>query len=425
MTFPALPLYRLVIALAWPVVALGLLTRVLVGRERLADWAERTGLSLGRAPGPHIWLHAASNGELTSARPLLLALHAARPDLKVLVTSNSLTARDLAPELGLPGVSARLAPLDTRWSAWLICRRYQVVGHVLLEAEFWPNRIAAVARRGLPVFAIGARLSARTAQSWRKLAPLSQALLRRLSHVSPQDAGSAARLADLGLAPERLGEVLDLKAFYVPPAGLTLDPELQAQFDRPATWLAASTHAGEDEVVLAAHRSLLKQRPEAQLIIAPRHPRRGHEIAGLARAAGLPVALRSAGDNPRPGAVYVADTLGEMPLWYQLAGTTFIGGSLVEKGGHTPFEPAVFDSTLLHGPHTSNFTRIFRRLDVSGAAIQVASAEDLARALLQVRDPERRDAMRRKAHEQLDQPADLAELVQRIANALPGPRDAA
>lgn len=171
--------------------------------------------------------------------------------------------------------------------------------------------------------------------------------------------------------------------------------------------------------MIEAHRALLQRHPEAQLIIAPRHPRRGPEVATLVRRAQLPVALRSLGDAPRPGAVYIADTLGEMPLWYRLAGTTFVGGSLVSKGGHTPFEPAVFDSTLLHGPDTSNFTRIFRMLDVAGAAIQVNSAEDLTRALIQVRDPDRRDAMRRKAREQLDQPADLAEIVSRLLAALP------
>ena len=148
MTFPAMPLYRLVVCLAWPIVALSLLTRVIARRERLADWGQRTGLAPGRGSGPHLWLHAASNGELTSARPALLALHAARPELKFLITCNSLTGRDLALGWGLPGLSARLAPFDTRWAAVLLCRRYGVVGHLLLEAEFWPNRIAAVARRG-------------------------------------------------------------------------------------------------------------------------------------------------------------------------------------------------------------------------------------------------------------------------------------
>jgi len=238
--------------------------------------------------------------------------------------------------------------------------------------------------------------------------------------VSPQDEGSRRRLAELGLTPGQMTAVLDLKAFYVPPAGLTLDPDLRRAFDRDATWLAASTHEGEDEIVIAAHAALLTQRPEARLIIAPRHPRRGAEIAAMVRAADLPAALRSRGDAPREHAVYIVDTIGEMPLWYQLAGTTFIGGSLVEKGGHTPFEPAVFDSTLLHGPDTSNFTRIYRMLDVAGAAIQVSTAEELARALIQVRHADRRDAMRRKAHEQLDQPTDLAEVVTRILAALPG-----
>lgn len=420
MTLPALPLYRLAVSVAWPLVALALLARVISGRERLADWAQRTGLSLGRAEGAHLWVHAASNGELTSARPVILALHDLRPDLKFLITSNSLTARDLAQTWGLPGLTARLAPFDTRWSAAGLCRRYDVIGHVLLEAEFWPNRVTTLADRGLPVMAIGARLSMRTAQSWRKLGTLPRQMLSRLSFVSAQDDGSRRRLRDLGLTAEQCAPVLDLKAFYVPPTGLTIDPKLQAAFDRDATWLAASTHQGEDEIVIAAHARLLRRRPETQLIIAPRHPRRGDEIAALVREAGLAVTQRSQGQPPRPGAVYIADTLGEMPLWYQLAGTTFIGGSLVEKGGHTPFEPAVFDSTLLHGPDTSNFTRIFRMLDVAGAAIQVDTAEELSRALLQVRDPDRRDAMRRKAHEQLDEPADLAEVLTRMLAVLPG-----
>ncbi|WP_417523095.1 3-deoxy-D-manno-octulosonic acid transferase [Marinovum sp.] len=419
MTLPALPLYRLAVSVAWPLVALVLLARVISGRERLRDWAERTGLSLGRAEGAHLWVHAASNGELTSARPVILALHDLRPDLKFLITSNSLTARDLAQAWDLPGLTARLAPFDTRWSAAALCRRYGVIGHVLLEAEFWPNRVTTLSDRGLPVMAIGARLSMRTAQSWRKLGTLPRQMLARLSFVSAQDDGSRRRLRDFGLTPDQNAPVLDLKAFYVPPAGLTIDPKLRAAFDREATWLAASTHEGEDEIVIAAHARLLRRRPETQLIIAPRHPRRGDEIAAMVRDAGLAVTQRSKRQAPQPGAVYVADTLGEMPLWYQLAGTTFIGGSLVEKGGHTPFEPAVFDSTLLHGPDTSNFTRIFRMLDVAGAAIQVDTAEELSRALLQVRDPDRRDAMRRKAHEQLDEPADLAEVLTRILALLP------
>lgn len=415
-----MPLYRVLLCLAWVPVAALLFARAVRGRESLADWGQRTGLSIGGAPGPHLWLHAASNGELTSARPVILALKKRHPELKLLITTNSLSGRAMALGWALDGLTARLAPVDSRWASARIIRRYDVRGHVLLESEFWPNRIAALAARGLPVFAIGARLSRRTARSWRRVSHLAEQVLSRLTLVSPQDEGSRRRLLHLGLSARQLGPVLDLKAFYAPPADLTPDPALTAAFPRDETWLAASTHEGEDAIVLDAHARLRAARPEARLIIAPRHPARGASIAALARGAGMDAALRSAGDPPRPDAVYIADTLGEMPLWYALAGTTFIGGSLVEKGGHTPFEPAVFDSTLLHGPDTRNFTRIFRHLDVSGAAIQVDDAESLARALRQTRDPERRDTMRRMARAQLDPPADLDIVVDRISACLPG-----
>lgn len=418
MSLTAMPLYRLFVCLAWVPVAALLLVRVFRGRERLSDWAQRTGLSIGRAEGAHLWLHAASNGELTSARPVLIALRQRHPDLKFLITTISLTGRDLALDWELDGLTARLAPLDTRWANVLMIRRYNLRAHVLLEAEFWPNRIFAFQARGLGVFAVGARLSRRTGHTWRRFARLAEQVLSRLDFVSPQDDGSRRRLLHLGLNHTQMGPVLDLKAFYSPPPDLSPDAALAGAFEREHTWLAASTHEGEDKVVLAAHKALLARHPEARLIIAPRHPNRGPEVAGLTRKAGLKVALRSTGDIPRRDAVYVADTLGEMPLWYKLAGTTFIGGSLVDKGGHTPFEPAVFDSVLLHGPDTRNFTRIFRRLDVSGAAIQVETAEDLTRALIKLRDPDRRAAMRRMARGQLDQPADLDTVIDRISASL-------
>lgn len=419
MTLLAMPLYRALLTIAWPVVAFLLLLRVLRGRESLRDWTQRIGLGTGDAPGAHLWVHAASNGELISARPVILALRQRRPDLKLLITTNSLGGRALAEGWGLDGLTARLAPLDSRWAAHRVIGGYQVCGHVLLESEFWPNRIGALSARGVPVFAIGARLSRRSAQGWRRAMRLADQVLSRLTLVSPQDDGTRRRLLNLGLHEARLGPVLDLKAFYDPPAGMTPDARLQAAFDRPRTWLAASTHDGEDRIVLTAHAALLKVCPRARLILAPRHPDRGAAIAALAQEMGLDVARRAAEEPPRPGAVYIADTLGEMPLWYALASTTFVGGSLVEVGGHTPFEPALFDSTLLHGPNTSNFTRIYRQLDVAGAAIQVSDAKSLARALIACRDPDRQAAMRRLARDQLDKPTDFEALVNRMAAALP------
>ena len=410
--------YRLFITLLWLPVALALLTRVFSGRERLSDWLERVGLRCLSSDEPRLWLHAASNGELESARPVIFALREADPSLKLLVTTNSLSGRDMARNWDISGVIAQLAPLDTRWSAARIVRRCRVQGLVIIESEFWPNRIAALSNRSLPVSVLGARLSRKSAQTWRRLASLARELQARITYLSPQDEGSRRRFLSLGARAEQMGPVLNLKAFYAPPKDMVPDDDLRAVFSAESTWLAASTHSGEEEIVLEAHKRLQSDWPDLQLIIAPRHPSRGGEIGSLARHKGFNVALRSEGDRPRQNAVYVADTMGEMPLWYQSADISFVGGSLVEKGGHTPFEPAVFSSAILHGPDVRNFTAIYRKLDIAGAAIQVDDASSLRSAVLQLRDADRRNAMQRVAHDTLDQPAHLDAITEELVRSL-------
>ncbi|MDA7428499.1 3-deoxy-D-manno-octulosonic acid transferase [Primorskyibacter aestuariivivens] len=410
--------YRLLITLLWLPVSMALLARVIAGREGFSDWLERVGLRNLSSGEPRLWLHAASNGELASARPVIFALRDADPALKLLVTTNSLSGRDMARDWDIPGVIAQLAPLDMRWSAARIIRRCRVRGLIIIESEFWPNRIAALSKRGLPVFVLGARLSRRSAQTWRRLAPLARELQARITYLSPQDEGSRRRFLSLGARTEQMGPVLNLKAFYAPPKDMLPDESLRNVFQPEDTWLAASTHPGEDKIVLDAHKRLQSDWPGLHLIIAPRHPARGGEIGSLARRMGFNVALRSEGDRPRRNAVYIADTLREMPLWYQCAGICFVGGSLAEKGGHTPFEPAVFSSAILHGPDVRNFTAIYRKLDVAGAAIQVEDAPSLRNAVLQLRDTDRREAMQRIAHDVLDQPAHLDTIIRELVRSL-------
>lgn len=410
--------YRVFITLFWLPVAALLFVRVLRGKERLSDWLERIGIGRVRGRSDHVWVHAASNGELASARPVLLALLERHPQLRVLITTNSVGGRALARSWEIEGLTARLAPLDTRWSARRLLSRYRVKGLIIIESEFWPNRIAAVSNRGLPVIVLGARLSRKSARVWRRLAHLARALQSRITYLSPQDNGSRRRFLRLGATQAQMGPVLDLKAFYEPFDGPEPDAALTQVFVPQTTWLAASTHAGEDEIVLEAHQRLKRDWPELQLIIAPRHPDRGADIAMMARNMGFDAAVRSAKDAPRPDAIYVADTLGEMPLWYQCAGVTFVGGSLVDKGGHTPFEPAAFDNALLHGPHVSNFKSIYGKLDVSGAAIKVEDATTLHNAVLHLRESDHRAAMLRLAGETLDQPAQLDEVLTKLQAAL-------
>ena len=407
-------LYRLVLALLAPLVVAAALLRRLRGREDGAALRARLGLAPGPAVRrPTIWLHAASNGELASARPVIDALSAARPDLGWLVTTNSVTGRDLAAGWGLP---AHVAPLDLRRAAARLIAAHDVRLHLTLESELWPNRIAACAARGVPVAVLGARLSAGSARGWGRVPGLARATFGRIAHAAPQDADSGGRLVALGLPPERLGPVCDLKALYTPP-DLAPEPALAEAYPRARTWLAASTHDGEEETVIAAHRAAREREPGLRLILAPRHPARAGAIAERLAAAGLTVARRSRGEAGAE--VLLADTLGEMPRWYALAGRVFVAGSLVPRGGHTPYEPAAFGCALIHGPEVANFRAAYARLDAAGAAACVRDAATLAAALAALGELEEQARAGRAAARALDDAAGWDALQAALAALLP------
>lgn len=351
----------------------------LVGRPRRDGANERLRAHgpLPEGTGPLIWVHGASNGEMAAARPLLTGLARDRP-VRLLITTNSRTARDLVAGWGLPRTAVRLAPLDHPWLVGPFLRKTRPAALVILENELWPERLVRSAAAGVPVLVLGGRLSAGSARNWARFPGLARRLMAEVRWLAPQDAASGERFLSLGLDPGRIGPVLVLKAQADRP--LTAAPGLP--FDRAATLLAASTHEGEEEMILAAFATLLRERPDARLILAPRHPRRREAIAALITRHGFSFATRSR-SQPATAATqaYLADTMGEMALWYQAAGLTFVGGSLVDRGGHTPFEPAAFGSAILHGPSVTNFAAPYGALDAGGGAVRVRDAADLAAAV--------------------------------------------
>ena len=410
--------YRLLITLLWPLVAAALLLRVLRGRETGKDWAERIGLTVrtGASDSPVIWLHAASNGELSSVRPVIRALQRTRPDLGWLITCNTVTGRELAQSWGL---HAQLAPLDTRWAARRLAVSHNVCALIVTEAEFWPNRITVYRQMGMPVLAVGARISARTARSWGRFPGLVQHVLSQINWLTAQDGGSMQRLEKLGLAHKQIGPVTDLKAQYDPPE-MAVPADLSAKFPCADTWLAASTHEGEEEQIIAAHMLAQNSRSELRLILAPRHPSRGDAVASLLAASGLEYDRRSSGQIT--GApVLLADTMGEMALWYQLASVTFVGGSLVPKGGHTPYEPAAYDSAIIHGPYLDNFADPYARLAAEGGACQVADADGLARSVIALCGARQLSEMTRAASRALAATEGIETTINAILEWLPPP----
>lgn len=369
-------LYQILMAAALPFMTLHALWR--------GGWGEvraRLALGLGRAPsGPRLWLHGASVGELTSARWLVLALINARPDLTILVTANSRTGRDMVAAWGIAGVQGRLAPFDSAGAAGRMLDAWQPQALVIVENELWPQRIAAAHRRGTQVLVIGARLSARSAARWARSGGLIMAMLRQIDFLSPQDEASASRFTALGLPGAALGPVVTLKAQA---ARRDLPPPFAAPAPRSAVLLAASTHDDEEAGILQGFAVARAGGGPQLLILAPRHPERGDAVAALIAAAGLPFARRSLGQVPGAQvAVFLADTLGEMDLWYAMAGICLIGGSFARRGGHTPFEPAQYGCAILHGPSVHNFAPQYSALDAGGGAILVQAPQMLAQSLI-------------------------------------------
>lgn len=404
-----LTLYRLIFTIALPLLLAGVAWRKWRGRAVADEAAQRLG-RIAPQQGRPLWLHGASNGEITSARWLIEDLLARHPDRPLLVTCNNPSARRMVEGWGLPRTTALLAPWDAPSCLRRFLARAQPRALLTIENELWPERICQSAARGLPVIALGARLSARSARSWSRFAPhLLGQLLTRLTWVSAQDEASARRLIDAGLPQDRLGPRVVLKS------RLTAAPQVTPPFATPPRarcLLAASTHEGEDAILLDAFAKV-RDRFDL-LIVAPRHPQRGAAIAALAAVRGHATARRAEGETPsRKTSVYIADTLGEMPLWYALCGATFIGGSLVEKGGHTPFEPIAQDTALLHGPSTFNFTEVFAALDAAQAALPVSDVPSLVAALARL-TPEEQGRMVTAARRALPPSGDEAALIAAI-----------
>lgn len=366
------------------------------------------------AQGKHVWVHGASNGELASLRPVLEELIQLRPDLNWLVTSNTGTGIDMVNSWHLPRVSTKLAPLDLGWAVRALIRRWSIVAHITLEAELWPHRFLNCPG---PVILLGGRMSAGTARTWARLPHLAQRVLRAIYFASAQDGASLGRMIDLGLPPAAARDVVDLKAFYTAP-GLIPDDRMREHLSRDKTWLAASTHPGDEALALKAHKQLVRKDPGAKLIIAPRHPRRADEIIALLRTSGLSYAQRSKGETPK-AQVYLADTMGEMALWYALSGRVFIGGTLSDRGGHTPYEPAAFEAALLHGPDIRNFQASFGRLIAAEAAICVKTADSLAAALYDLSHRNSQQDLGMRAAHALEQDIELEDLVQQLLDVLP------
>jgi 3-deoxy-D-manno-octulosonic-acid transferase len=407
--------YSLLTALATPFADSLLRRRLRRGKEHQGRLPERRGESrYARPAGPLVWIHCASVGELFSILPLIERIR--DRGLLILVTSGTVTSAALAERRFPAGVMHQFAPIDVPRFVGRFLNHWRPDLALFVEAELWPNAIVASARRSIPLILVNGRISERSFRRWRLLPRTIASLLGCFDLCLAQSAEDAARYAGLGAPRYRTTGNLKLDA-PAPPA----DPDhleiLQNAIGRRPVIAGASTHQGEETALIEVHRRLKHSFPGLLTVLAPRHPERGEEIAGIARGLGLRHAMRSRDELPNAATdVYIADTIGELGLVYRISPIVFMGGSLIEHGGQNPIEAAKLGVAILHGPHVWNFAPIYAGLDKSGGAELVTDTGKLAvRIGAWLKDA---DARRKVAQAGYDEMATLAGALERTLAAL-------
>ena len=372
--------YRAITWLSAPLIGRYLSRRRSAGREDAARFSERLGMpSRARADGPLVWLHAASVGESLSLLSVIERLRRNRPEIALLMTSGTVSSAKVLADRLPDWVIHQYAPVDR--VPWV--RRF--LDHwrpdlaLWVESEFWPAILSEIRSRRIPAVLMNARLSDRSWRLWRHAPWMIRPLLRTFELCMAQSELDANRLRGLGAQHVFCPGNLKFAAAPLPVREEALRELSSAVTARPR-WLAFSTHPGEEEVLAHAHRLLAQRVPGVLTMIAPRHPARGSAIAKTLQAAGLNTAVRSRREIVEDGTdVFLADTIGELGLFFRMTDIALVGGSLVPHGGQNPIEPALLDCALLHGPHMENFLAVEGELRAAGATVTVSTPQEIAR----------------------------------------------
>jgi len=382
-------------------------------RERLGRYGRgRLEALNGR---PVIWVHAVSVGETRAVVPLLRRLKQSYPGHALVLTNVTETGREVAARLDCVDLCL-FFPFDLSWVVRRVLKKLRPWLVVLVETELWPNLVRQTSRAGVPLVLVNGRISDRSFPRYQKVRLMLAPLLRRIDLFAMQTELDAERIRDLGAPRERVRVTGNLKFDMVPP---DLSAEDQAAFRSllgieagRRVLVAGSTHQGEEETVLRAFRQVREACSDLQLVLVPRHPERAADVAELVRQEGFETVLRS--QCPRraagPGAVVVADTLGEMLRFYSLADVVFVGGSLIPVGGHNILEASLLRKPVLFGPHMNNFKEIAQLVLFAAGGRKVADAAELAASVTELlQDEALRTRMGRAGHALIERHAGATE----------------
>lgn len=380
-------IYTLIFTLALPLVILRLIWRGFRTPAYLYRWAER----FGAAPNlsiqkPVIWLHAVSFGEVEACRPVVQVLQSEFPDHQILITTMTPTGSARVKHLFTDTVAHCYLPYDLPFAIHRFLKHTHPQFGIIMETEIWPNILTICKAKNIPVVLANARMSERSAKGYQQFPKFMATTLQSLSLIATQSEQDRQRFQQLGADIKKIHAIGNLKYEVSLPASLMEQAEaMRAMWHTRPVWIAASTHEGEEEIVLNAARQIRAQFPELLVIIVPRHPERFDKVSALSLRKGYKTLRRS---EHRPCSsdvqVLVVDTMGELPLFYGVSDIAFIGGSLVPHGSHNLLEPAALGRAIITGPHYFNFNEITEQFLKAGAATKVTDTSSLAKTVIRL-----------------------------------------
>ncbi len=350
-------------------------------------WHERFGFINSLPSLPTVWVHAVSLGETLAAVPLIKNLLQRFPSYQVVVTSTTPTGAAQVAKHFTERVIGVYTPYDLPDSVSRFLQRTRPSLGIIMETELWPNLLAACSRRKIPLLLANARLSPRSAHGYYKIRPLAHAMLNSFALVAAQSLGDAERFLALGLNRSKLQVMGNIKFdIALPPDLKERGKVLRQQWgsERPV-WVAASTHEGEETILLEAFHQIREALPDALLVLVPRHPERFAKVKQICQQAGFNTVSRAKAEPvTAESAILLGDTMGELLLFYAAVDVAFVGGSLVNVGGHNLIEPAILELPVLTGPVLHNFVDISQLLIKAGAAKVVCDAQEIAAMVVEL-----------------------------------------
>ncbi|MBI1676611.1 lipid IV(A) 3-deoxy-D-manno-octulosonic acid transferase [Shewanella sp. DW31] len=378
-------LYSTILYLLFPLLIVYLAFRAIKSPDYRGRWGERFGLT--RLKSTDVLVHSVSMGETLAAIPLIRLIMQSHPELSITVTTTSPTGSAQVRKAFGDSVQHCYLPFDLPWCVERFLRQVSPKSCIIMETELWPNLVALAAKRGVRLMLANARLSAKSAAQYAKRPKLSRPMLQRLDVIAVQTQVEAQRFIELGVSPDRVTVCGSLKFdLSITPERLANAKLLRQTWGRKTSpiWVAGSVHPGEFDAMLIAHRQLLAQWPDALLIIAPRHPEQFSAVAEVVASQGFEL-IRRSGNLPVTATtqVLVGDTMGELLTFYGAADQAFVGGTLINNGGHNPLEPVAMGVPVMVGPNHWDFAQITQMLADAGGLRVVASADELAANLIE------------------------------------------